>query len=276
MKHAGALHDAREAPRPLQHFQDSFARALCGTDTEADASSECDSLVRQPGFAVYRNTVMKGCIDALQANYACVARLVGDEWFRAAAAIYVRAHPPEQPTLLRYGRDFEEFLAAFEAADELPYLPGVARLDRFWVEAHTAGDEASVDPHALAALDARTIMRVRLRPHTSARWCWFDTHPIYTIWQRNRASGPIDESHIAWHGEGALVVRARDEVRWIELGAAAHAFVQACADGCTLADAAAAALAIDAAVDPASVMRPLLDIGALVAADASLATGGRA
>jgi hypothetical protein len=33
---------------------------------------------RQPGFAVYRNTVLKGCIDALQANYPTVHALVGD------------------------------------------------------------------------------------------------------------------------------------------------------------------------------------------------------
>ena len=28
-------------------------------------------------FAVYRNTVLKGCIDALQANYPTVGQLVG-------------------------------------------------------------------------------------------------------------------------------------------------------------------------------------------------------
>lgn len=70
----------------LADFQDRFAQALFGA--EEDADPEVASLARQPGFAVYRNTVIKGRIDALQANYPSVTRLVGEAWFRAAAAIY--------------------------------------------------------------------------------------------------------------------------------------------------------------------------------------------
>jgi hypothetical protein len=71
----------------LTQFQDQFAQALFS----AEAGPEIAPLACQPGFAVYRNTVMKGCIDALQANYPSVMRLVGEEWFRAAAALYVAA-----------------------------------------------------------------------------------------------------------------------------------------------------------------------------------------
>ena len=247
---------------PLRRFQDDFTKALFAHSADADVSPELALLAQQPAFAVYRNTVLKGCIDALQANYPSVARLVGDEWFRAAAAIYARANPPAQPMLLQYGQDFEHYLAAFAPADELPYLPGVARLDRFWTEAHTARDETPIDPHALAALDDVELMHKVLRPHASARWCWFDTQPIFTIWQRNRAPGPIDESEIDWHGEGALVLRTDGAVRWLGLDAAGYALFMTCADGGTLGDAAAAALAIDANVDPAALVVPLLDAGA--------------
>lgn len=250
-----------DAVGPLRRFQDDFATALF-EHSYAGATPEFAELAQQSAFAVYRNTVMKGCIDALQANYPSVARLVGDEWFRAAAALYARANPPTQPMLLQYGCDFEQFLAAFEPANELPYLPGVARLDRFWTEAHIARDEAPIDPFALAALDDAMLLQQVLRPHASARWCWFDTHPVFTIWQRNRTPGPIDESAIDWHGEGALVLRTHDAVRWLGLDAAGYAFLVTCADGGTLGDAASAALAVDANVDPAGLVCPLLDAGA--------------
>ena len=95
----------------LARFQDGFARALLAPDAAgAELAPEITALARQPGFAVYRNTVMKGCIDALQANYPAAARLVGDEWFRAAAAIFVRANLPAQPTLAYYGEGFAQFL----------------------------------------------------------------------------------------------------------------------------------------------------------------------
>ena len=102
----------------LAGFQEQFACALF--EPEAGSSGAVAALRCQPGFAVYRNTAMKGCVDALQANYASVSRLVGEEWFRAAAAVYVREQPPAQPTLLFYGATFAQFLARFEPARKLP------------------------------------------------------------------------------------------------------------------------------------------------------------
>ena len=93
----------RPAPATLWQFQDDLAHALLDPGADASLPDELAALVRQPGFAVYRNTTMKGCIDALQANYPAVTRLVGEEWMRAAAAIFVRADPPTEATLLRYG-----------------------------------------------------------------------------------------------------------------------------------------------------------------------------
>src|SRR6202795_4683988 len=92
----------------LPRFQDGFAQALLAPDPAAapGLTAEIAALARQPGFAIYRNTLMKACIDALQANYPSVARLVGDEWFRAAAAIFAREHLPAQATLLNYGEAF--------------------------------------------------------------------------------------------------------------------------------------------------------------------------
>lgn len=214
----------------LARFQDDFARALLDPAQPAP-----------PAFAVYRNTVMKGCIDALQANYPAVARLVGEEWFRAAAAVYVRDHPPQVPMLVEYGAAFPEFLARFEPADELPYLPAVARLDRYWSESHIARDDEPMRAESLAALDPVTLGAQRLRPHAAARWAWF-TLPARSIWSRNRnKTEPAgDEPDIAWRPEGVLIVRPGDAVRWIELDEAGCAFMDACAAGATLIEAAQA------------------------------------
>lgn len=228
-----------------------------------DAAADLADLVGQPGFAVYRNTVMKACIDALQTNYRSVARLVGEEWFRAAAAIYVRANLPRHPTLLDYGSDFADFLSGFEPAGELPYLPGVARLDRLWTEAHAARDEAPVDPSAIARLSTDELARAVLRPHAATRWAWFDEHPIRTIWSRNREPDAAhDLSEIEWRAEGVLITRLRDSIASVKVGAAGCAFLDACAAGRTLADAAAAALAAEPAAELSQLMAQLLESGA--------------
>ena len=254
----------------LTRFQDGFAQALLAPDpAAAGLAPEIAALARQPGFAVYRNTVMKGCIDALHANYPAVARLVGDEWFRAAAAIFVRGHLPTQATLMYYGEAFAEFLARFEPAAELPYLPGVARLDRCWTESHAAPDESALAPTALAGLAPEVLAATVLHPHAAARWTWFADQPIYNIWQRNREVPNVkaddesdDESEIDWRGEGALLARPRGVVRWVQLDAAGCAFLDACAAGLQLTEAAAAALAAHEDADLAQLMKTLLEAGA--------------
>ena len=256
----------------LRVFQDGFAAALIAPAVPAGGASdvppEIARLVAQPGFAVYRNTVLKGCIDALQANYPAVSRLVGDEWFRAAAMIYARANLPRQPSLLDYGSDFAAFLATFEPAAELPYLAGVARLDRFWTEAHVARDESPVAAAAVAEFAAPELARVVLHPHASARWAWFDEAPVATIWGRNRTAESIasDAASLApdleWAAEGVLITRPRGAVLWTPLGKPGCAFLDACAAGGTLAAAATAALDADPQADLAALIAQMLDAGA--------------
>jgi len=250
-------------PGALARFQDAFAHALLAPAGEplTTIPPEVAALAAQPAFAVYRNTVMKGCIDALQANYPAVLRLVGDEWFRAAAAIHVREALPTDPTLLRYGAAFADFLTRFEPATELPYLPRVAHLDRYWTEAHAAPDEHVLDPAAVAGVAPETLAATVLRPHPAARWMWFADAPIYTIWTRNRSGEALDDN-LDWRPEGALLTRPRDAVVWIALDAAGCAFLDACAAGETVVAAAQAALAVQGDADLARLMATLLAAGA--------------
>jgi len=247
------------SPGILARFQDDFSRALLATDTAIPPAMT--ALATQPAFAVYRNTVMKACIDALQANYPAITRLVGDEWLRAAAAIYVRDARPTQPMLLHFGADFADFLGRFEPAADLPYLPGVARLDRYWTEAHVADSEEVLDPAALTRLASGNFFRAQLQPHAATHWAWFDDAPIYTIWSRNRSNGAVD-TDIQWQPEGALLTRPRDAVLWRPFGRAGCAFLSACAAGGTLADATHAALEVDAEADLGRLMADMLEAGA--------------
>ena len=251
----------------LSTFQEDFFQALFTPHDEAPEHFR--GLVEQPGFAIYRNTVLKGCIDALQANYPTVCRLVGDDWFRAAAALHARAQPPADSRMLLYGADFPQFLQAFAPAADLPYLSGVAALDRCWTEAHVAADAVVLEPSALASLTPAQLGERVLQPHPAARWAWFEEQPIYTIWQRNRESGDAggedSAAALVWTGEGALLTRPTAAVRWTALNAGGCAFLDACASGCTLAHAAAAALARQADTNLALLMARLLEAGALCA-----------
>ena len=240
----------------LAGFQSGFVKALFEPDSDS-------ALTRQPAFAVYRNTVMSGCIDALQANFPSVTRLVGVDWFRTAAAAYVRAQPPSDGRMLFYGETFADFLAKFEPAVDIPYLADVARLDWFWIEAHTALDAAAVDGAWLASLSAQALGALRLSAHPSARWRCFIDMPIYSIWERNRL-GLETTDEFVWQGEGALLTRPNDHVMWRYITPGGAAFLDACAQGCLLAQAAGAALDAQPDTDIADLLAQLLSAGALI------------
>ena len=244
-------------------FQDDFSAALLTTAAETVSSHP---LSRQPGFSVYRNTVLKGCIDALQANFPAVSRLVGDEWFRAAAAVYARVAPPLDSRLLDYGAGFADFLAQFPPAAELPYLSSVARLDRFWTEAHAAADGIPLEPQMLARLPAEALSSTALCPHPAARWYWFPAEPIRSLWQNNRCSdaSPGNAPELRWEGEGILISRPAAEVVWTALDPGGVAFLDGCARGDALEDAMSQALEAQTDLDLARLMTTLLDAGCLV------------
>jgi hypothetical protein len=244
----------------LARFQDAFAAALVpggGADTDPLVAG----LVAQPAFAVYRNTVAKGCIDALQANFPAIVRLVGEEWFRAAAAVFAARELPRSPSLLNYGEGFPEFLARFEPAAKLPYLGAVALLDRLWTEAHGAADAPALAREDFARLDPESLGDARLVPHPAARWAWNPDLPAYTLWSRNRAEGEPG-GEIAWQGEGALLTRPGGAVRWTAASRGACAFLHACARGETVDRALEAALAHDGHAHVARLLSDLIDAGA--------------
>ncbi len=245
----------------LRDFQEAFAAALFGNDARAIAD-----LSEQPGFAVYRNTVMKGCIDALQANYPAATRLVGEQWFRAAAARYVVNNPPRHPSLLDYGDSFAAFLSDFEPARELPYLADVAAVERAWTEAHVAADAPPLAPASLAALKAAQLNTARLRLHPTTRWRWSEKHPIHSLWSANRHSTNATETPL-WRGEGVLLTRPHHALLAAALVRGGCVFLDACAARETIEAAGVAALRADPTLDLAGVIAQLLNAGAFTAID---------
>lgn len=246
----------------LTAFQNGFAQALLAPYDGVPENMA--SLAAQPGFTVYRNTVMKACVHALQANYPAVARLTGEEWFRSTAAAYARENPPDDPVLLRYGATFADFLANFEPAATLPWLTHVAQLDRFWIEAHIAANDTTLDPAAIALLKPEKLAVTVLYPHPAARWAWFADAPIFSIWSRNR-EGDVAEGEDwepEWKAEGVLLARLNDTVEWVSISTGAHAFLEQCARGSTLAEASEAAMTADASANLQQIMALLLRAGA--------------
>jgi hypothetical protein len=239
----------------LARYQDNFIAAAFDATTAA--------MMVQPGFAVYRNTLLKGCVDNLAANFPTVMRLVGEQWFRAAALEYARAEPPVSVSLFDYGATFPSFLADFAPAAELPYLATVARLDRLWIECHTAADALPLAAEDLAALAPEALGASCLHPHPATRWLLSEHHPAGAIWIANREQREFISS-ATWRGDSILLTRIDNTVQWRLIDAGTTAFLDACLCGDTLQAAAMQGLSLQPELDVAATLGMLLQAGALI------------
>ena len=213
----------------------------------------------QPGWQVYRNTVLKGCVDALQANFPAVTTLVGEACFRACALDYVHAHPPRDRRLLCYGDGFPGFLGQCAALVGLPYLPGVARLDWLWNQSHSAAEAERLWPEDLGGWAADELAALRLPLHPATRWAWFADLPIGSLWRAAREHWD-DPNPPHWQGDGLLFTRTPDgNVQWQPLSQAAAALLDACARGLPLGVALDASL--NPGPDPVQTLHALLKLG---------------
>lgn len=160
----------------------AFAPALLDP-AAVPPSGLIDTLGRPAGrrFDVYRNNVAVSLTEALSAGFPVIEKLVGEEFFRAMAGVFLRAHPPRSPVLALWGDAFPGFLATFPPVAHLPYLADVARLEYALREAYHAADAPQAATDALAH-PALMQARVRLAPATRLVT---SPYPILTIWRAN-------------------------------------------------------------------------------------------
>ncbi|HEX4050188.1 MAG TPA: DNA-binding domain-containing protein [Steroidobacteraceae bacterium] len=172
-------------------------------------------------FGVYRNNVIAGLIEVLRDAFPACCRLVGEEYFRAMARLYVSTRAPRSPVLLHYGADFPAFVADFEPTATLPYLAEVARIERAWLEAYHAAEAPPLDAAALAKIAHRDLGELRFTLHPSVRIVRC-RYPALTIWRMNVADGAPASVDLSAGGEDVLVVRpdADVEVRSLPAGGA--------------------------------------------------------
>lgn len=246
--------------------QAEFAAALLDPDQRCPAGLRAwNGSDPSQRLAVYRNNVLSSLVDALADTFEVTQQLVGDEFFRAMAAVFARRSPPTSRILAFYGEDFPNFIEQFEPARPLPYLADVARLEMLRVRAYHAADAPAVDAEVVtAALGAgEQIGALRLRCHPSLA-ALASRHAVVSLWAAHQDLADIEQIDVE-QPECGIVVRQGLDVLVLHAPAGAGDFVAALQQGHKLADAAAAAVSAEPAFDLTATLGLLLGHGALTA-----------
>ena len=244
----------------------AFARALLDPHTPPPAGLRAwngsDPARR---FAVHRNTVVASLVDALADTFPVVQAIVGAEFFRAMAAVFVRLQPPASPLLHAYGAGFAGFIENFAPAHSLPYLPDLTRLEFARVASCHAADAAPLSAQSAAGALTCGERVGALRPvvHPAARWL-ASRHAVVSLWAAHQGEGELQQIDLS-QAESALIVRPAHDVLVLRCDAGTTAFLDAAAQRRGLADCARAAMQAHAGFDLAATLSLLMAHGALSA-----------
>jgi hypothetical protein len=242
---------------PFAELQGRFAAAL----RDAKSPAPVPSSARR--FGVYRNNVTAGILGVLEAHFGVVKQLVGEDFFRAMAFAYVAKEPPRSPILMLYGAGFPDFIAGFEPAADVPYLPDVARLEWLQHTAYHAADATPIGAAELAAVPPDAIAGLRFDLHPSLGLLASD-YPVLSIWRMHQGGETARSGKLAAAAEHALVIRPLLDVETHAIDAGLHDLAAALGAGMPLGAAAEHVLSNAPHLDLQSALATLISAGAVV------------
>ncbi|MCJ7555815.1 MAG: putative DNA-binding domain-containing protein [Gammaproteobacteria bacterium] len=179
----------------------------------------------QARYGVYRNNVVSSLIDALADTFPVTRELVGEEFFRAMAGIYVRQQPPRSQVLAFYGESLPQFIEQFPPAASVPYLADVARLELLRVRAFHAADteEFPAETFARHLGQAEDLSTVYLTLHPSLGLLR-SPYAVTSLWAAHQGITDIAKVD-PYKPEQALVIRIGLDVQVRRIDVAVFDFV---------------------------------------------------
>jgi hypothetical protein len=242
---------------PLRTLQKGFSLALLDRTREAPPGIHAVGTRQvERRFNIYRNNVFVSLTEALVTRFPVCHALVGNEFFRAMARVFIELSPPRSPVLITYGDDFGDFIDTFPPARPVPYLGDVTRLEAERTIAYHAADASPMKVDELASFARCHWERTRVDLHPSIRIVT-SPYPIVSIWEAH--ARPSHQSAIDGStAEDALVARPDLDVEVHRLPPGAATFLSMLLKNATFRAAADEAARADPRFDLVTTLSGIL------------------
>lgn len=248
-------------PEDLSDFACVIVR---GEEPSSQIAARYRNYSSEVAIGVYRNNYRGNLHDALAGAYPVVEQLVGKDFFRLITRQFIGLQHSRSGNLHDYGAEMADFLAAFEPARALPYLPDVATLEWACHRAYFADDCATLDLGKLAQIPAERYSDLILHIHPACRLLR-SSYPVAAIWQAHQPGADSDFRIDLDTGPcNALVSRKDDVVLVGELSDAEAAWLSRIRTGASLGAATDDALELHSDLDLQSALLKLLKRGILI------------
>lgn len=110
----------------LKQLQKDFISSLIDEDVNVNRYIKRKKFSTQAHLQVYQNNFLLNHIDALQAVYPKLIKIIGEQSFKALAKKYVQNYPPLTGCFFEWGGELPSFIREIKEFNNLPYLTDVA------------------------------------------------------------------------------------------------------------------------------------------------------
>jgi hypothetical protein len=155
----------------LPRIQGDFQNYLLGGDS-AQIEQHVVGTQKVPvatRLGIYADGYLSRLIEALEANFPILSKLLGEADFGALGTAYVRSHDSPFFSIRYYGDGLAGFLAADPAYSGAPVLADLARWEWAMTEVFDAADAEPIATDALARVAPESWAGLRLDWHPSVR-----------------------------------------------------------------------------------------------------------
>ncbi len=237
---------------------------ITGLGLSDETTAVCPNYRIETALDIYRNNYRGNLHDALSHAYPVIEQLVGKDYFRYLSRHYVDRHPSVSGNLHQYGAEMAEFIAGFESAKGLAYLPDVAELEWACHCAYFAEDAGKLDVMALAKIPQAQYADLILNTHPSCQMVRSD-YPIASIWNAHQPDADGD-FHVTLDGipSHTLVSRKDHAMKISALSEPEATWLAWIRSGASLGEATDAAVNQCAAFDLHGLLLKLIDDGVLI------------
>jgi len=172
---------------------------------------------------IYRNNTFASLTATLIAVFPVTLQLLGENYFRYVAGVFIRNNPPQEARLVRYGGSFARFLAGFEDIRRMPFIAETARLE--WMISKTL-DAPALPCCSLGQMgdeEDGLAIELLLQPSLRLLVCRW---PALEIWSAHQADGNVEGlARLTRRPERIALWRSKESMHFLRLDACHFAFL---------------------------------------------------
>ena len=208
----------------LKSTQEGFIKQLSHTQSSnafLGYLSPCGKLSAEQQLAIYQNNVRGALQNTLAQVYPVCRKILGENYFKQLARVYIKNHPSTHYDLNRYGELFSDFLKSqcqlqSELHDFL-YLSDLAKLEWFYQKIYYAADAAIFDFTAFAKLTEQQQAQSQFHLVPCLKFM-SSYYPVLSIWQVNQDEGNWQQT-LSPQPENICVFRENNQIQMRQIDA---------------------------------------------------------